>query len=271
MTPATGSPCITVDVEDFHDGMAELGRPLPGGRGIRLGDLLDTLAATPGPAPPALGGRSGPAPPPGERHLTLFVIGKFAPDCRTELTELARAGHEIASHGPDHGRLPEDAAQLTGWLKRGREMVEDVVQQPVEGFRTPRFDTPGSMSLNAFREVIREAGFAYVSDERAAEGPSTGVVDLPVTRAFGIRIGGGSYQRFLPRAAVPALLARCSQPAVLYYHSYDFSPDTLPSTWSARSFTEARQFALRKRIPAVFNDVFGRFGSRTCREVARGL
>jgi hypothetical protein len=248
---------VTVDVEDFHDGMVELGHPVPGEGGIRLGDLLDLLHT----------GQLGEG-----ARLTFFVVGKFAGSCRAPLVELAERGHEIASHGPDHGQLPQDRRELVRWLAAGREMVEQVVQRPVVGFRPPRFDAPASMPLGAYREAIGEAGFTYVSDTRASPaGGAAGVVELPVTRVGPVPLGGGSYQRFLPRPAVAAILARARRPAVFYYHSYDFSLDALPPLTTARSAAEVRQLLVRRRIPRVFLEVLGRFGSVTCREVASEL
>lgn len=250
-------PCVTVDVEDFEDGMEVLGRDSLGGGGIRLGDLIDTLAET--------------GPDGTERRLTFFVVGRFAASVGHQLRELAAAGHEVASHGPDHGRPPPDPGELESWLRQGREMVEDVVRQPVTGFRTPRFDRPSSMTLDAYRDAIGRAGFAYVSDDWAPPRPHPVVVDLPVTRAAGFRLGGGSYQRMLPRRVVSAMIARCPSPAVLYYHSYDFSWSDLPPVTASRSLLEVRQLALRRRVRPVFVDVLRRFGSRPCREVADGL
>ncbi len=248
-------PCFTVDVEDFHDGMAELGRPLPGPLGVRLDNLLGILAGL------------------STEHarLTFFVVGKVAGTLAAPLIELAESGHEIASHGPDHGRLPEGPEELESWLRRGKSMLEDVVQKPVLGFRPPRFDEPGAMTASRFREVIGRAGFTYVSSERSGDDARSPVVDLPVSRAIGLRLGGGSYQRLLPRHVVSSVLRRCPQPAVFYYHSYDFSWGTLPSVWSSRSLLDVRQLLLRRRIPAVFSDLLAEFGSQTCGEVVRAL
>ena len=82
--------CLTVDVEDWYDGMAVLGQPIPRPEGAAsglsgLGDLLQRVP---------------------DARVTLFVVGDYAPRVREELVELIRRGHEVASHGPDHGRLP---------------------------------------------------------------------------------------------------------------------------------------------------------------------
>ena len=145
----TAEVCLTVDVEDWYDGMAVLGESFARPQGARSGlaDLAGMLASADGePGGDAVRG------------------GQLRGDGRPELDDLVAHGHEIASHGPDHGRLPDDAAGLVEWLRRGREMIEDVVQRPVQGFRSPRFDIPRQVGLARYRELLAEAGFSYVSD-----------------------------------------------------------------------------------------------------------
>lgn len=247
--------CLTVDVEDWYDGMAELGHPMAAAASARSGlEGLSRLLA----APAAPAGR-----------LTLFVVGKYAAEVRKPLQELAAAGHELASHGPDHGWPPEGASQLEDWLRRGREMVEEVTERPVVGFRSPRFCVPTSMSLHAYREILARAGFDYVSD-RHTTGSGSPVKELPVFRWRRLPMGGGSYQRLLPKPALRPLLRRAEQPAVLYYHSYDFGAD-LPSPWSTRSPAVLKQVVARDRIPMIFSSLLHSFGSISCQEAASGL
>jgi hypothetical protein len=248
--------CFTVDVEDWYDGIAELGHqtstPTTGPSGLEaLGRLLET---TPGQ---------------GTSRLTLFVVGKYAHQVGDDLRQLAAGGHELASHGPDHGWPPEDPIKLEDWLRRGRMMVEDVAGSPVEGFRSPRFDVPASMGLDAYREILARAGFTYVSD-RHFLGAASPVRELPVFRWKGLPLGGGSYQRLLPRKSLGPLLHRSKPPTVLYYHSYDFGV-SLPSPWSTRSPAVLKQVVARDRIPTIFSHLLQSVGSTSCLEAARGL
>ena len=80
----SAAPCLTIDVEDFYEGMATLGhvldppaRPEPG-----LAALATVLADQPG-------------------RITTFVVGRHAEAAAPHLRALVAAGHEIASHGPD--------------------------------------------------------------------------------------------------------------------------------------------------------------------------
>lgn len=252
---------MTVDVEDFHDGMAALGHDLPVGTHhagdlAALGELLAVQASRP--------------------KVTLFVVAGYAaqsPDVRFALEEFSRAGHEIACHGPDHGRLPH--RDLVSWLKKGKEMLEDLVQVPVRGFRSPRFDIPAHGDLTLYREELAQAGYEYVSDASHL-GATSPVKELPVLCWRGVRVGGGSYQRILPLAFVQAAVARCSVPAVLYYHSYDFDHTVVGRFGGAghrlttlRSLGLARQVVGRGRIAPIFARLAERFGSEGCARAIR--
>ena len=240
--------CATVDVEDFYEGMAVLGAPVPGPH--HEGDGLAALAESLG------AGEDAP-------KLTLFVVGGYAPRVREGMLACVEAGHEIASHGPDHGRLP--ASGLVDWLRRGRDVLEQLFQVPVRGFRSPRFDVPGG-GLVAYRQALAEAGYEYVSDTSVL-GPASPVRELPVLRLGQLPLGGGSYQRFLPAPMVAGAVERASGPAVLYYHSYDFD-GSLPGLGAVRSAALARQLLVRGRVHTQFRRLTDRFGSRRCADVA---
>lgn len=245
---------LTVDVEDWYDGMAHLGHPIPAPEGARSG--LANLAEL-------LSGAAS------DSRVTLFVVGNYAARVQSELQDLVAAGHEVASHGPDHGAVPGDPEELEEWLRRGRQTVEDVAQRPVTGFRSPRFEVPASMGLARYREVIARAGFQYVSD-RNRLGSACAVRELPVLTRGRFPLGGGSYQRLLPRWGLRPLLQRQEGPTVLYYHSYDFDA-TLPSPWTSRSTAVLKQVVARGRIPEIVGDVLATLGSVSCQEASSGL
>jgi peptidoglycan/xylan/chitin deacetylase (PgdA/CDA1 family) len=245
--------CITVDVEDWYDSMRRLGCPVPRPkeRSDGLEDLHDLLRASP------------------DARLTLFVVADVAQRNAQELISLAREGHEIGSHGVEHGRMPEDPGALHFWLVRARQTLEDVLQQPIHGFRSPLFAKPASLSLAAYREALARAGFTYVSD-RDLLGPGSPVRELPVHEVRGLPLGGGSYQRVLPRPAVRAAIQRASRPAVLYYHSYDFG-NGLPVAPRDRRLPVLKQVLARQRIAPVFANLLTSYGSETCRDVAAAV
>ncbi len=236
--------CLTVDVEDWYDGMAVLGCRVD--RVKANGSGLDELAR-------ALADRAA--------AVTLFVVGNVSRAASRQLAAFAAGGHEIASHGPDHGRLPSDQRRLRSWLRSGREMVEDVAQRPVRGFRAPRFEIPEGVELPAFREAIADAGFSYVSDLHVLGDGA--LHELPVLQWHGFPLGGGSYQRLLPARMMRTITSGHEGPAVLYYHSYDFG-DELPGVRDIRSTAAATQVLGRTRIPVIFGNLVKTFGSVTC-------
>jgi hypothetical protein len=241
--------CVTVDVEDFYDGMAVLGHDVARPTGPRPGltsllERLDAQATKP--------------------KVTLFVVGNYAHAVRDDLAAFAAAGHEVASHGPDHGRLPAD--DIVSWLRRGREVLEDLLGISVTGFRSPRFDTPAAGGLARYRHDLASAGFEYVSDASVL-GAQSPVREMPVLSWRGVRVGGGSYQRLLPFPVVAAGARRSPGPAVLYYHSYDFD-GSLPGLGAVRSPILARQLLGRSRIAPIVWRLTEKYGSETCGHVA---
>lgn len=243
-------PCLTVDVEDFYEGMHTLGH-----------DVTPPPEQQPGVAwlLRLLEGRSA--------RITLFVVGRHAAAAGETLRALAAADHEIASHGPDHGRLPSGGAALADWLRSGREMLEDVIGEPVRGFRSPRFDVPTELTLPAFRDALAGAGFRYVSDRSTTDGPCP-LEEIPVATRWHVPFGGGSYQRLMPHQAVTILVRHAPAPCVLYYHSYDFGHE-LPTLRSARSTAVVSQLLGRRRIAPMFERLIDEVGSRTCAEALR--
>ena len=244
--------CVTVDVEDWYDGMAEVGHALPPPASAPSGleALRALLTATP------------------DARLTLFVVGKYCAEVAADLGALAASGHEVASHGPNHAVPPEAPEALEDWLRRGREMAEDAVGRPVTGFRSPRFRIP-AVGLARYRDILASAGYGYVSDQHRL-GSASPVKELPVFRWRRLPLGGGSYQRLLPKGSVKPFLSAQREPAVLYYHSYDFGVP-LPSPRASRSPAVLKQVVGRGRIPAVVREVLSEYGSISCAEAADGV
>jgi Domain of unknown function (DUF3473)/Polysaccharide deacetylase len=241
--------CLTIDVEDFYEGMAVLGVDVPRPPGLveHLERLVEDLGTH----------RTSP-------KVTLFVVGHHASSIGPALRSFVSAGHEIASHGPDHGRLP--ASGTVGWLRSGREMLEELLQVPVRGFRSPRFDLPPHGDLARYRHELAEAGYCYVSDASHLDAGSP-IREAPVMSWNGLRLGGGSYQRLMPFAAVASAIRAFRGTAVCYYHSYDFD-GTTPGLGAVRSAALARQVVGRARIAPIFLKLARRFGSETCFDAA---
>ena len=122
--------CLTVDVEDFYEGMHTLAYDVepptgPSPVSTRLRRLLECRDCA--------------------DHLVRRRTPRRQVRRRACGTRRGRSRDRLAR--PDHGRLPGPGAALATWLRSGRTMVEDVVQRPVTGFRSPRFDLPVGLDV----------------------------------------------------------------------------------------------------------------------------
>ncbi len=211
---------FTVDLEE--DPRGARGRAAPMTR--RLLDLLDRA----------------------EGSGTFFVLDEFA---RTEpalVREIARRGHEIASHGARHVRLAEEQpAAFRAGLRDAKARLEDLTGAAVQGFRAPYFSlTP---QAGWAPEALAECGFAYSSSVVPAWNPlcgwpgaperpflwPSGVLELPcpVGRVAGLALPflGGMYLRYLPPWRVRQLATRWAAGGCdalwSYCHPYDLDAE----------------------------------------------
>jgi polysaccharide deacetylase family protein (PEP-CTERM system associated) len=178
---------FTVDVEEHG---------APGRAAAATGRLLDLLEAA---------GARG----------TFFVLDDVVRQDAPLVRDLARRGHEVASHGHDHRHL---AQQGPGVFRAGilaaRDRLADLLGAAPAGYRAPYFSlTPGAAWAPG---ILAEAGFAYSSSVLPAWNPLAGwpgaprrpflwpdgVLELPVpVGRFGpllLPFLGGMYLRWLP-------------------------------------------------------------------------
>jgi polysaccharide deacetylase family protein (PEP-CTERM system associated) len=174
---------------------------------------------------------------------TFFVLDAVARADAGLVREIARRGHEVASHGHAHRPLAEERP---GSFRRGmadaRDRLGDLTGAAPAGYRAPYFSlTPGADWAPA---VLAELGFAYSSSVLPARNPlagwpgaprapfrwPAGLLELPVPVG---RVGpltlpflGGMYLRWLPPWRLRALAtdwARHGPAGALwsYCHPYD--------------------------------------------------
>jgi polysaccharide deacetylase family protein (PEP-CTERM system associated) len=174
---------------------------------------------------------------------TFFVLAWVAERAPQMVPRIARAGHEVASHGCDHELVTRmTRRQFADDVVRSRRLLEDQSGQPVHGYRAP------SYSINASNlwahDVLAEGGYRYSSSifpgrhdiygmpgaprfaHRVAGGA---LLEVPVTTVeiAGSRFsaGGGGFFRLLPyplfRAAVRRVNTTDRQPAMFYMHPWE--------------------------------------------------
>jgi hypothetical protein len=178
---------------------------------------------------------------------TFFILDSVVRDDPALVREVARRGHEVASHGQAHRHLAEQgpAAFRTGTLA-ARDRLADLLGRPPAGFRAPYFSlTPAAAWAPA---ILAEAGFAYSSSVLPAWNPMAGwsgaprrpflwpggmlELPVPVGRVGPLRLPflGGMYLRWLPpwrlNTLVRSWLAEESEGHLWSYcHPYDLDSD----------------------------------------------
>jgi polysaccharide deacetylase family protein (PEP-CTERM system associated) len=209
---------FTVDVES-HAGGADAGAPTR-----RLLDLLEGAGS----------------------HGTFFVLDDVVRQDPALVREIARRGHEVASHGHAHRRLAAEApAAFREGMAAARDRLADLCGMPPIGYRAPYFSlTPTAGWVPA---VLRDLGFAYSSSVLPASNPLAGwpgaprdpfrwpggLVELPVPVGrigpFTLPFLGGMYLRWLPPWRLRALSrdwVTRGQGGVLWSYCHPYDLDT---------------------------------------------
>jgi len=224
------APCahvFTVDVEDWQQSVFDNSLPVSErfvAGTMRVAELLAKYRA----------------------RATFFVLGNVAEVAPDLIRGLAQAGHEIQTHGynhrPIHTLTPEAFRED---LLRAKGVLEDLIGQPVIGYRAPRFsiDRRTVWAL----DVLAECGFEYDSSifplrirgygisgwprapHRVKTAAGNEIIEVPVSvgsvLGMSLPMAGGGYVRALPvwmiRAQIQCLEA-AGQSAVLYCHPYEF-------------------------------------------------
>jgi len=175
---------------------------------------------------------------------TFFVVGEVAAAEPQLVREVAAHGHELALHSYDHKPLTQiKPARFRDDTVRGRAVLEDLIGQPVRGYRAPVFSlTPASRWAVA---ILAELGFNYSSSVLAAPHPlygypgvpsspftwPEGLLELPAPLAslgpWRLPYLGGFYLRYLPLPLIQWLRERAPRDDLpwTYCHPYDFDVD----------------------------------------------
>lgn len=179
---------------------------------------------------------------------TFFVVGEIAVTHPTLIQDMAKAGHEVASHSWDHRRVhrftPETFRED---VRRSQEALENVTGVKVVGFRAPTFSV---MRETAWAiDVLAECGMQYdssifpVRHDRygvpeaprfpfVVRGATQSLLELPPLTygvgSYNLPVAGGGYFRLFPpqvmRAGIRQTLAQPTGQPVLYFHPWEFDP-----------------------------------------------
>jgi polysaccharide deacetylase family protein (PEP-CTERM system associated) len=226
---------------------------------------------------------------------TFFVLGWLAEQEPTVVEAIARAGHEVASHGWEHelvARLGPERFRAS--VRRSKQVLEDVTGRRVLGYRAPSFSILPGMEW-AF-DVLLEEGYAYDASlfpitqhpvygypgaERypfVIRRPAGVLAEVPAAtaRILGkiVPAAGGAYFRLLPSALVRAGFREAGQrglPATFYIHPWEldgWAPDVAaPRVARFRTFGgRTRTWRRLERLLGEF--AFGRVDSSVERLLA---
>jgi polysaccharide deacetylase family protein (PEP-CTERM system associated) len=186
-----------------------------------------------------------------DRHqvkATFFVLGWVGHHYRALVREIHAAGHEIGSHSYWHRLIYHQSPQeFRDDLRRGRDVLEDALQERVRVYRAPSFSIT-AQSLWAI-EILAEEGFLVDSsvfpirhDRYGIPGadpwvhriatPAGGLWEFPpsVCRLAGVNlpVSGGGYFRLYPLRLSLGCLRRINraerQPFLFYVHPWEIDP-----------------------------------------------
>ena len=179
---------------------------------------------------------------------TFFVLGWTAKRHPDLVRRLAKAGHEVASHGYDHeliyNQSPEDFRKD---VRRSRKLLQDLSGQEILGYRAPSYTVVARTTWAL--SILAEEGYRYDSSifpiPRSKYGipgaiRSPHLFQLPEKRAIvefplpTVRCGpinipatGGAYLRLLPfgfqKWSVKRMI-RSDSPFVLTIHPWELDP-----------------------------------------------
>jgi polysaccharide deacetylase family protein (PEP-CTERM system associated) len=180
---------------------------------------------------------------------TFFVLGWIAERQAAIVREIARRGHEVASHGYTHQRIyTQTPEQFREETRRSKSVLEEIINQSIIGYRAASYSIT-SKSLWAL-DILVEEGFLYDSSIfpiwhdlygipnaqrsfHAIQNRSGLIYEYPLSTLrigkVNIPIGGGGYLRLFPYPLTKwgiSRLNKCeSQPAIIYLHPWEVDPE----------------------------------------------
>ena len=179
---------------------------------------------------------------------TFFILGWVAERHPDLVKDLAREGHEIASHGYGHELVStQTPVQFRQDVRRSKRILEDLIGLQVIGYRAPSFsitsETAWALSL------LVEEGYRYDSsiyhrfrDRYGSAVTKTGMYEIETeagkiwevspstmkTCGFHLPVAGGGYFRLLPYRASKLCLKTLENQGsqlVMYLHPWEFDPE----------------------------------------------
>lgn len=180
---------------------------------------------------------------------TFFVLGWVAQRYPKLVKAIAAEGHEVACHGYSHQLVyNQTPQQFRGETIRAKEILEDLAQRPVVGYRAASYSIT-ERSRWAL-DILAELGFHYDSSVFPIRHDLYGIpsapplpyrlrtpaghrlVEFPLStlKILGYRmpVAGGGYFRLFPyvvtRTALKAINGGQRYPFIFYLHPWEIDP-----------------------------------------------
>jgi polysaccharide deacetylase family protein (PEP-CTERM system associated) len=180
---------------------------------------------------------------------TFFVLGWVAERYPELIAEIAKGGHELASHGYGHRLVYDQSPEgFREDVRRAKGLIEEKGNARVRGYRAPSYSIT-KRSLWAL-DVLAEEGYTYDASIFPIRHDRYGIPDAPrhpyvvgqnghaLTEAppstiriagTNLPIAGGGYFRLLPywwtRWGIGQLNGRERRPAIFYLHPWEIDPE----------------------------------------------
>ncbi len=238
---------------------------------IKILDLLDSFSFKP--------------------KATFFILGWIAQKLPDLVLEIYKRGHEVASHGFNHHLCTNlDHKTLIDDLKSSKQLLENIIDDEITGFRAPSFAINDSVI-----KIIQQVGYTYDSSFNSFSGNSRyGSIDLSVANkkdaAYKINdlfyelpisnikikkrvfpLGGGGYFRLLPltffKLGMKSILNN-DKAFVFYAHPWELDPSQ-PRVEQATSGFKFRHYINLKRTEGKLKSLIRSFSAYkfvTCSE-----
>ena len=183
-----------------------------------------------------------------ETKATFFILGWVAERHPGLVKELAKQGHEIASHGYGHELITNQTdSEFRDDVRRSKCILEDLMGERVFGYRAPSFSITARTQWAL--PILVEEGYLYDSsifpvrhDRYGMPGANpwchiqkTEAGDLwevpPSTLKVGpvrVPVAGGGYFRLYPYRLLRRFLCRIASqghPLIIYMHPWELDPE----------------------------------------------
>ena len=227
-----------------------------------------------------------------QAKATFFVVGQIAQTHPSLIRRMVDEGHEVAGHSWDHRPIykftPESFRED---LRIGKDALEQASGAPVVGFRAPTFSVIRETAWAL--DALAEAGLRYdssifpVRHDRygvpaapripfLARGVDREMLELPplTLRMLGqnLPVAGGGYFRLFPTWLMTrgiGQMTQMDQPAVLYFHPWEFDPDQPKLALAAMS--RFRTYVGIKRSQRKLKRVMKRYRFSRCIDLVTEL